>query len=87
MVSGSKQADDVCCDANMTKGWMPPFNRREWQEQTVFHLPLLPTLSAFSQRGSGLKSQLGGEKRGCRGRWRRKTKCILLVTLLYGLIP
>lgn len=69
MVSGSKQADDVCCDANMTKGWMPPFNRHEWQEQTVFHLPLLPSLSALSQRGSRLRPQLhwAGKQGGTRG--------------------
>lgn len=42
MVSGSKQADDVCCDANTAKGKKLPFNRREWQEQTTLH-PLLVT--------------------------------------------
>lgn len=38
MVSGSKQADDLCCDANITQEKMKSFNKREIQDQIVFHL-------------------------------------------------
>lgn len=38
MVSGSKQAYDLCCDANIAQEKMKSFNKREIQERTVFHL-------------------------------------------------
>lgn len=38
MVSGSKQADDLYCDANITEEKMKSFNKHEIQERVVFHL-------------------------------------------------
>lgn len=74
----------ICCDANMAKGWMPPFNRHKWQELMVFHLPLVTCLQAFSQTGSGFRLQLH-----CAGSGdgdRRKIKRVLLINLLNCLI-
>lgn len=85
MVSGSKQADDVCCDANTAKGKKLPFNRREWQEQTTLHPLLVTCLQAFSQRHSGFRPRLYWAKGW--GWGRRKIKCIPLITLLNCLIP
>lgn len=36
MVSGSKQVDDLCCDANITQEKMKSFNKREICEEQCF---------------------------------------------------
>lgn len=38
MVSGSKQADDLFGDADITVEKMKSFNKCETQERTMFHL-------------------------------------------------
>lgn len=38
MVSGSKQVDDLCCDANIAQEKMESFNKRDICERTMFHL-------------------------------------------------
>ena len=85
MVSGSKQADDLCCDTNTAKRQKPPFNRCEWQEQTRLHPLLVTCLSAFSQRHRGFRPQLYWANGW--GWGKREIKCILLITLLNCLVP